>query len=67
MVVLNGLICYLFGLLEGCCYDVFMLCESGLFEELERKMNKVNGDFYVIYGDFVYFVRRYILVLFRNV
>lgn len=30
-------------------------------------MNKVNGDFYVIYGDFVYFVRSYVLVLFRNV
>lgn len=61
------MICYLFGLVEGRRYDVFMLVESGLLLKLERRLNKLNGEFYVIYGDFVYLVRWYILVLFRGV
>ena len=43
-----------------------LLCESGLLQELERKMNKANGDPYVIYGDPAYPVRSHILAPFRN-
>jgi len=34
----NGLICHLFGPLEGRRHDAFMLHESGLLQELARKM-----------------------------
>lgn len=43
-----------------------MLRESGLLQELGRKMNKASGDPYVIYGDPAYSVRRHILAPFRN-
>lgn len=66
MVAPNGLICQLFGPLGGRRHDAFMLRESGLLQELERKMNNANGDPYVIYGDPAYPVRRYILAPFRN-
>ena len=66
MVTPNGLICHLFGPLEGRRHDAFMLRESGLLQELERKMNKANGDPYVIYGDPAYPVRRHILAPFRG-
>ena len=69
VVAPNGLICHLFGPLEGRRHDAFynnMLRESGLLEELERKMNKANGDPYVIYGAPAYPVRRHILAPFRN-
>ena len=59
-------ICHLFGPLEGWRHDAFMLRESGLLQELERKMNKANGDPYVIYGDPAYPVRSHILAPFRN-
>lgn len=50
MVAPNRLICHLFRPLEGRRHDAFMLHESGLLQELGRKMNKANGDPYVIYG-----------------
>ena len=59
----NGLICHLFGPLEGRRNDGFMLHESGLLQELAREMNKANGDPYVVYGDPAYPVRRYIFWL----
>ena len=62
----NGPICHLFGPLEGRCHDVFMLHEGGLRIEVARKMNKANGDPYVIYGDPAYPVRRHILAPFRG-
>ena len=62
----NGLICHLFGPLKGRRHDAFMLHESGLLQELARKMNKANGDPYVIYGDPAYPVRRHILAPFRG-
>ena len=61
----NGLSCHLFGLLEGPHHDAFMMHESGLLQELGRKINKANGDPYVIYGDPAYPVRRHILAPFR--
>ena len=66
VVAPNGLICHLFGPLEGRHHDAFMLRESGLLQELERKMNKANGDPYVIYGDPAYPVRSHVLAPFRN-
>ena len=44
VVAPNELICHLFGPLEGRRHDAFMSRESGLLQELERKMNKANGD-----------------------
>lgn len=65
-MVFNGIIVYFFGLIEGCCYDVFMLGESNLLLLFER-MVKFNGDLYVVYGDFVYGIIRYIIFFFRGV
>ncbi|XP_015757949.1 PREDICTED: uncharacterized protein LOC107337333 [Acropora digitifera] len=62
----NGLICHLFGPLEGRRHDAFMLHGSGLLQELARKMNKAKGYPYVIYGDPAYPVRRHILAPFRG-
>lgn len=66
MVAPNGMVCHLFGPLEGRRHDAFMLRESRLLEELEQTMNKANGDPYVIYGDPAYPVRRHILAPFRG-
>lgn len=66
MVAPNGMICHMFGPLEGRRHDAFMLRESRLLEALEQKMNKANGDPYVIYGDPAYPVRRHILAPFRG-
>ena len=60
------MICHLFGPVEGKRHDAFMLAESGLLPQLERRMNKPNGEPYVIYGDPAYPVRRHILAPFRG-
>ena len=60
------MICHLFGPVEGRRHDAFMLAESGLLPKLETKMNKANGEPYVIYGDPAYPVRRHILAPFRG-
>lgn len=65
-MVFNGLIVYLYGLLEGKRYDVFMLGVSGLLLQFERII-KFDGELYVVYGDLVYGILRYIIVLFRGV
>lgn len=66
MVAPNGIICHLFGPLEGRRHDAFMLAESGVLEKLEHRLNKANGDPFVIYGDPAYPVRRHILAPFRG-
>lgn len=66
VVAPNGLICHLLRPLGGRRHDAFMLRESGLLQELARKMNNANGDPYVIYGDPAYPVWRHILAPFRN-
>lgn len=47
---------------------LFVTClhESGLLQELAKKMNKANSDTYVIYGYPAYPVRRHILAPFRG-
>ena len=60
------MIYHLFGPVEGKRHDAFMLAESGLLPQLERRMNKPNGEPYVIYGDPAYPVRRHILAPFRG-
>ena len=37
VVAPNGIICHLFGPLEGRRHDAFMLSESGLLQKLEEK------------------------------
>lgn len=66
MVAPNGIICHLFGPLEGRRHDAFMLSVSGLLEKLEQKMTLPNGDVFVLYGDPAYLVRRHILAPFRG-
>ena len=66
MVAPNGIICHLFGSLEGRRHDAFMLRGSGLLDRLDQKMVKANGEPYVIYGDPAYPVRRHIIVPFRG-
>jgi len=63
----NGIISHLFGPLEGRRHDAFMLAESELILKLQQsqKMNRPNGDPYVLYGDPAYPVSGYILAPFR--
>lgn len=62
----NGIICHLFGPMEGRRHDAFMLAASGLLPKLRQTMNKPNGDPYVIYGDPAYPVRSHIIAPFRG-
>ena len=66
MVAPNGIICHLFGPLEGRRHDAFILRESGLLGRLDQKMVKANGEPYVIYRDLSYPVRRHIIAPFRG-
>lgn len=43
-----------------------MLAESGLLPKLERRLNKPDGELYVIYDDPAYPVRQHILAPFRG-
>lgn len=60
------MICNLFGPIEGRRHDAFMLAASGIVPQLEQRMNKPNGEPYVIYGDPAYPVRRHIIAPFRG-
>jgi len=62
----NGIIAHLFGPIEGCCHDAFMLGESSLLPLLE-KMLKPDGDPYVVYEDPAYGITRHIISPFRGV
>ena len=62
----NGLIAHMFGPLEGRRHDAFMLSVSGLTEKL-RRLNRPNGEPYVIYGDPAYGVTRNILAPYRGI
>lgn len=62
----NGLICNLFGPIEGRHHDAFMLAESGLTNQLIQNMNDPNGQPYVLYGDPAYPVSNHILAPFRG-
>ena len=66
VVASNGIICHLFGPLEGRRHDAFMLLESGLLQKPEEKMVKPCGYPYILYGDPAYPVKRYILAPFRG-
>lgn len=66
MIAPNGMICHLFGPLEGRRHDAFMLAESELVPKLHQKMNRPNGESYVLYGDPAYPVGRYIIAPFRG-
>ncbi|KAK3735527.1 hypothetical protein QZH41_010030, partial [Actinostola sp. cb2023] len=66
VVAPNGMICHLFGPIEGRRHDAFMLTVSGLLQKLEQNMNKPNGDPYVIYGDPAYPIKKHILAPFRG-
>ena len=52
--------------MEGRRHDAFMLTSSGLLPKLEQRMNKPNGDPFVLYGDPAYPVRRHIIAPFRG-
>ncbi len=62
----NGMICHLFGPVEGRRHDALILTESSLLRILERSMDKANGEAYVLYGDPAYPVNRHILAPFRG-
>lgn len=61
----NGLIAHLFGPIEGRRHDAFILGVSGLLPQLER-INKPDGEPYVVYGDPAYGVSRHIISPFRS-
>ena len=56
----NGITAQLFGPIDGCHHDAFMLGESNLLPLLER-MVKPNGDPHVVYGDPAYGITRHII------
>ena len=66
MVAPNGMICHLFGPLEGRGHDAFMLSVSGLLIKLQQKMTLPNGDVFVLYGDPAYPIGRHILAPFTG-
>lgn len=66
MVTPNGLICNLYGPIEGRRHDAFMLTASGLLEQLQRHMNNDNGEPYVLYGDPAYPIRSHLIAPFRG-
>ncbi|XP_028415880.1 uncharacterized protein LOC114539446 [Dendronephthya gigantea] len=66
VVTPNGLICNLFGPIEGRRHDAFMLTASGLLEQLQLHMNNENGEPFVLYGDPAYPVRSHLLAPFRG-
>ena len=66
MITPNGLICNLYGPIEGRRHDAFMLAASGLLEQLQDKMNDENGGPYVLYGDPAYPIRSHLLAPFRG-
>ena len=55
----------MFGPMEGKRHHAFMLGVSGLSNKLNR-LQKPNGEPYVIYGDPAYGLRRNILALYRG-
>lgn len=66
-MVLNGIIVYFYGLVEGRWYDVGLLRESGVEIDMYRYMIISNNEVYCVYGDFVYFLISYIIFLFKGV
>ena len=55
----------MFGPVEGCRHDAFVLGVSGLAEKL-RRLQLPNGDPYIVYGDPAYGVTDNILAPFRG-
>lgn len=66
-MVLNGIIVYFYGLVEGRWYDVGLLRESGVEIDMYWYMIILNNEVYCVYGDFVYFLILYIIFLFKGV
>lgn len=66
-MVLNGIIVYFYGLVEGRWYDVGLLRESGVEIDMYWYMIILKNEVYCVYGDFVYFLILYIIFLFKGV
>ncbi|XP_071963310.1 uncharacterized protein [Antedon mediterranea] len=66
VVTPNGLIANLFGPIEGCRHDAFMLRESNLLQQLERYAVRLNGDPLCIYGDPAYPLRVHLQAPFKG-
>ena len=54
VVAPNGLIAYLFGLVEGRRHDSGILGDSGLLRELQQLVHGPNGNILCIYCDSAY-------------
>ena len=57
VVIPNGLICNLYGPVEGCRHDSGMLAESRLLDQLQLHAYTPNGEPLCIYGDPAYPLR----------
>ena len=62
----KGLICHLYGPIEGKRHDSVMLHESNLFAQLERLGNANNGDPFCIYGGPAYPLRPQLICPYRG-
>ena len=65
VVAPNGLIAHMYGPIEGRHHDAFMLGASGLLQT-RQQLDEENGQPYVIYGNPVYGVNRYVLASFHG-
>lgn len=65
VVAANGLIAHLYGPVEGRRHDCYLLKQSGLLEELERRSFGPGGDLLCIYGDPAYPIRAHLQSPFR--
>lgn len=62
----NGIICNMFGPVEGRRHDSFMLRESGILPILERSMNDANGHPFAVYGDPAYPLRPHLMCPYKG-
>ncbi len=65
-MVVNRLICNMFGPMEGRRHDAQMLRESGILPILENNMNNAQAQPFSLYGDPAYPLRAHLIAPFKG-